>query len=148
MSKTLNHPGLGELRFEHDSYWTGRLLLAPHRETTKVLLPGSKSGPFEFAAEWIEGLEARFDFVVDICDMRFGRPANMRHGSVGTQDFGSFPSVAHPLVWKHPESGRRALMVGPTHLVEMVGMVREEGDALVAVYEGVVLREAERVGGG
>lgn len=60
MTQTLNHPDLGELRFEHESYWTGRLLLAPHREATKVLLPGSKSGPFDFAAEWVEGLEARY----------------------------------------------------------------------------------------
>ncbi len=80
----------------------------------------------------IEGLEARFGFVLDICDMRFGRPENMSHGSLGTAEFGDFPPVAHPLVWKHPVSGRKSLMVGPLHLIEMVGMDRDEGDPLLA----------------
>jgi taurine dioxygenase len=79
----------------------------------------------------IDGLEARHDFVDDICDMRFARPENMRHGTMGTQKFEDFPPVAHPLVWVHPESGRKALMVGPLHLIEMVGMSREEGDPLL-----------------
>ena len=79
----------------------------------------------------IEGLEARFDFVVNICDMRFGKPANMRFGSLGTQDFGSFPPIAHTLVWTHPESGRKSLALSPIHLIEMVGMPREAGDALL-----------------
>ena len=79
----------------------------------------------------IEGLEARFDFVVNICDMRFGKPANMRFGSLGTQDFGSFPPIAQTLVWTHPESGRKSLALSPIHLIEMVGMPREAGDALL-----------------
>jgi taurine dioxygenase len=79
----------------------------------------------------IDGLEARFDFVADICDMRFGRPENLRHGSMGTMEFPNFPPVAHPLVWTHPVSGRKSLMVGPIHLVEVVGMDRSEGDPLL-----------------
>lgn len=79
----------------------------------------------------IEKLEARFDFVVNICDMRFGRPANLRFGTMGTKDFGRFPPVAHPLVWTHPESGRKSLVLSPIHLIEMVGMPRSEGDALL-----------------
>ena len=79
----------------------------------------------------IEGLEARHDFVVDICDMRFGRLENLLHGTLGTQIFPSFPPVVHPLVWQHPEGGRKALMLSPVHLIEMVGMDRSEGDPLL-----------------
>jgi taurine dioxygenase len=81
--------------------------------------------------ERIENLEARFDFVTNICDMRFGKPRNMRFGTMGTQDFGKFPPVAHSLVWVHPESGRRSLVVSPIHLIEVVGLPRAEGDALL-----------------
>lgn len=79
----------------------------------------------------IEGLEARFDFVVNICDMRFGRTKNLRFGTMGTKDFGRFPPVAHSLVWTHPESGRKSLVLSTVHLIEMVGMPRSEGDALL-----------------
>jgi len=79
----------------------------------------------------IEGLEARFDFVADICDMRFGRPEKLRHGSMGTTKFPSFPPVVHPLVWQHPEGGRKALMISPIHLVEVLDMDRAEGDRLL-----------------
>ena len=79
----------------------------------------------------IEGLEVRFEFVVDICDMRFGRPENLRHGTMGTVDFGTLPPVVHPMVWNHPESGHKALMLSPVHLIEVVGMDRAEGDPLL-----------------
>lgn len=79
----------------------------------------------------IEGLEARFDFVTNICDMRFARTKNLRFGTMGSQDFGSFAPVAHTLVWTHPESGRKSLVLSPIHLIEMVGMPRSEGDALL-----------------
>ena len=79
----------------------------------------------------IAGLEARFDFVVDICEMRFGRPKNLRRGTLGTKQYPSFPDVAHPLVWTHPESGRKALMLSPVQLIDMVGMDRSEGDPLL-----------------
>ena len=79
----------------------------------------------------IEGLEARFDFVEDICDMRFGRPEPLRHGREGTTVFPTFPTVIHPLVWTHPESGRKALNVSPVQLTGMFGMDDDEGDALL-----------------
>ncbi len=85
----------------------------------------------EVSKERVEGVEARFDFVEDICDMRFGRPDNMRHAARSSKDFGHFDPVAHPLVWTHPLSGRRAIMVSPVQLIEVVGMPKEEGDALL-----------------
>lgn len=79
----------------------------------------------------IEGLEARYDFVADICDMRFGKPHKLEHGSMGNVEFPPFPDVAHPLVWNHPESGRKALMTSPVQLIDMVGMERAEGDPIL-----------------
>jgi len=79
----------------------------------------------------IGGLEARFDFVTDICEMRFGRPDALRHGTMGTKDYGTLPPVVHPLVWEHPESGRKALMLSPVHLIELIGIDRSEGDPLL-----------------
>lgn len=79
----------------------------------------------------IEGLEARYDFVTDICDMRFGRPPKLRHGHMGNVEYPEFPDVAHPLVWIHPETGRKALMTSPTQLRGMVDMDPAEGDALL-----------------
>jgi taurine dioxygenase len=85
----------------------------------------------EATQQQIAKLEARFDFVADICHMRFGRPENMRHGTMGTSDFPEFSPVAHPLVWTHPESGRKSLNISPVQLVDVVDMDREEGDALL-----------------
>ena len=79
----------------------------------------------------IDGLEGRFGFVSNLCEMRFGRPAHLELGDLGSLEFPEFPEVAHPLVWVHPESGRKSLALSPLHLLEMVGMDREEGDALL-----------------
>ena len=79
----------------------------------------------------IDGLEARFEFVIDICEMRFGRPERLRHGTMGSRDYGTLPPVVHPLVWEHPESGRKALMLSPVHLIEVMGMDRDQGDPLL-----------------
>lgn len=79
----------------------------------------------------IEPLEARFDFVADICEMRFGRPEKLRHGSMGTTPFPEFPPVAQPLVWTHPESGKKSLNVSPVQLVSVIEMDEAEGDALL-----------------
>ncbi len=79
----------------------------------------------------IEGCEARFDFVADICEMRFGKPPNLKHGDMGNVEYPTFPDVAHPLVWVHPESGRKSLSLSPVQLIDMVGMDRSEGDPIL-----------------
>lgn len=81
--------------------------------------------------ERIAGREARFDFVADICEMRFGKPANLEHGDLGNIDYPEFPDVAHSLVWVHPLSGRKSLALSPVHLIDMVEMSRDEGDPLL-----------------
>lgn len=42
------------------------------------------------------------------------------------------PPAVHAMVRTHPETGRKSLYVNPTHIVEVVGMPREEGDELLA----------------
>lgn len=81
--------------------------------------------------EKIENLKALFQFITEPADMRFGRPANVRCASKGDMVFPEFADVAHPLVWTHPESGRKALNVSPLHLRNIIDMDEVEGDALL-----------------
>ena len=57
----------------------------------------------------IEGLEARFDFVWNLEEMRFGRPEGVTLVDKGSVPYPEFPDVAHPIVWVHPISGRKCL---------------------------------------
>jgi taurine dioxygenase len=69
--------------------------------------------------------------VIDLCDMRFGKPEKLRHGDMGSVEFPTLPTVIHQIVWTHPESGRKSLNLSPLHLTEIVGMDRELGDPLL-----------------
>lgn len=42
-----------------------------------------------------------------------------------------FPPVSHPVLLRHPETGRMVLNVGTLHALGIEGMPREEGDALL-----------------
>ena len=79
----------------------------------------------------IEGLEARFDFVSDLREMRFGKREAVEAVDFGNVDYPSFPDVAHPIVWTHPSSGRKSLSLSTVHLIDVVGMPRKEGDPLL-----------------
>lgn len=79
----------------------------------------------------IEPLEARYLFVSDITQMRFGKQAEIEVGDFGSVEYPEFPDVAHPLVWVHPVSGRKSLCLSPVQLIDMVGMSREEGDPIL-----------------
>lgn len=136
-----DEPIIGRIPWHSDQIYTTR----PCRGALLRMLErperGGETGWIDTAAaydalppamkERIANLEARFDFVTNICDMRFARPKNIRFGTLGTKDFGRFTPVAHSLVWTHPESGRRSLVLSPIHLIEIVGLPREEGDALL-----------------
>lgn len=78
----------------------------------------------------IDGLEARFHFIGDIGEMRFNHPGGVRRDDPPTE-FPHFPDVAHPLVWVHPESGRKALNVSTMNIHSILGMENDEGDALI-----------------
>lgn len=79
----------------------------------------------------IDGVEARFDFVTNLEDMRFGRQWTVELDDAGDVDYPEFPDVAHPLVWVHPISGRKSLCLSTVHLIDVVGMDEAEGDALL-----------------
>ena len=48
-----------------------------------------------------------------------------------SEDFPEFSEVIHPLVHRHPETGRRVLNVSPAFMRRIVGLPEEESDALL-----------------
>ena len=80
----------------------------------------------ETTKQRIEHLEARFSFIADPREMRFGRPNVERHDETNLEKekafYPHFPDTLHPLVWRHPVSGRKALCVSPLHLREVVDL--------------------------
>ena len=54
---------------------------------------------------------------------------------VATRILDSFPPVEHPLVRRHPVSGRRALFVTTGFMDQIVGLHRAESDALVGFLQ-------------
>lgn len=67
----------------------------------------------DLSAEFIYG--GRFRKSVDLLD-----PADR-----------DLPGVVHPLVRTHPETGRKSLFVNASHILQVVGMARNDSDALV-----------------
>lgn len=85
----------------------------------------------------IEGLEIVYLFSPDFTTCRFGFPKDIRAlprerteggGGVGAYDF---PPTVHPLVITQLETGRKVLKLSPMHCQYVLGMDREEGDALL-----------------
>lgn len=72
----------------------------------------------------IEDKEGLFQFILNPCDMRFGKLNVERANSDNAKDEASFypdfPDIAHPLVWTHPQSGKKSLNVSPLHLRALV----------------------------
>lgn len=78
----------------------------------------------------IEGLEGVYSFRAGLEDMRFARPGGTRLDP-GKDEYPHFPPVANPLVWSHPETGRKLLTVGSLNIDGVLALPRAEGDALV-----------------
>lgn len=89
----------------------------------------------------IEDKEGLFQFILNPCDMRFGK-MNVERADNSQQAqeaafYPDFPDIAHPLVWTHPESGKKSLAVSPLHLRGMLnkgdGEIQhsDEADALL-----------------
>ena len=78
----------------------------------------------------IDGLEAVYLFRAGLEDIRFNRP----HGTRLTprkENFPYFPPVANPLVWTHPETGRKVLNLSTINIDRILGLDEAASDALI-----------------
>lgn len=78
----------------------------------------------------IARLEAVYLFRAGLEDMRFARPGGIRLDK-RKDAYPHFPPVANPLVWSHPETGRKVLNLSSLNIEGILGLPRAEGDALV-----------------
>lgn len=84
----------------------------------------------------IDGMELRHTLRKDLDGVPFGLPKSLREATMeeAPYDVPSFPKlqdVVHPLVQTHPETGRKSLGISPLGIVEILGIPREESDALL-----------------
>ncbi len=101
---------------------------------------GGQTGWIDTARAWdaldqstkarIRGLEARYIFSPDLGGMRFNRPEG-RLLQATSMALPSFPPVAHPLVWVHPETGRHVLNISTLNIQSVLGLPEDESDALI-----------------
>lgn len=87
----------------------------------------------------LEGLEARFEFCADLGGMRFSKPGGVRVGE-SRSSFPDYPTIAKPIVYRHPHTGRPILNLCPLNLQGVVGMDQAEGDALLDELIDAVVR--------
>jgi taurine dioxygenase len=78
----------------------------------------------------IADLEAVYLFRAGLEDMRFNRQ-NCTRISPRKESYPHFPPVANPLVWTHPETGRKILNVSTLNIEYIIGQRDERGDALI-----------------
>lgn len=84
----------------------------------------------EAVKDRIAALEARYVFRGSLDDMRFNNPRGVRVGKA-PEAYPHFPPVATPLVWTHPETGRRVLNISTLNIDGIVGMDDEAGAELI-----------------
>lgn len=113
----------------------GALLRMVQRTAT-----GGQTGWIDTALAWetldiamqerIAGLEAVYHFTPDLDAMRFNNPGGTRL-TPRRDDYPHFPPVAHPLVWTHPETGRKVLNLSTLNIRGIIGMTEQDSDALI-----------------
>lgn len=79
----------------------------------------------------IDDLEAVYLFRAGLEDMRFNKQDGTRI-TPRNDNYPHFPPVVNPLVWTHPETGRKILNVSTMNIERIVGMDESESDALIA----------------
>lgn len=84
----------------------------------------------EATKDEITDLEAVYLFRAGLEDMRFNQQGGTRL-SPRNDNYPHFPPVANPLVWTHPETGRKILNVSTLNIDHIVGQRNEQGDALI-----------------
>lgn len=80
--------------------------------------------------EEIAELEAVYLFRTGVEEMRFNQQGG-RRVSPKNDNYPYFPPVANPLVWTHPENGRKLLNVSTLNIDHIIGQQNEAGDALI-----------------
>lgn len=80
--------------------------------------------------EEIAELEAVYLFRAGIEEMRFNQQGGVRM-TPRKDSYPHFPPVANPLVWTHPENGRKVLNVSTLNIDHIIGQRNERGDALI-----------------
>jgi taurine dioxygenase len=78
----------------------------------------------------IDTLEAEYHFTATLSEMRFNNPGGVPLGP-RRDDYPRFPPVAHPLVWTHPETGRKVLNLSTLNIRAICGLEPGESDALI-----------------
>jgi len=85
----------------------------------------------------VEGVEIVYEFNPDFTSGQFGFPTDIEKlprpgSSAGSVANYRFPPVVHPLVITQQETGRKVLKLSPMHARYVLGMDRDESDALLA----------------
>jgi len=78
----------------------------------------------------IADVEAVYLFRTGLEDMRFNRPEGRRI-TPRHDNYPTFPPVANPLVWTHPETGRKVINLSTLNIDHIVGRRDDRGDALI-----------------
>ncbi|MEY3703082.1 MAG: hypothetical protein RLZZ561_702 [Pseudomonadota bacterium] len=78
----------------------------------------------------IATLEAVYLFRAGLEEMRFNNPGGTRL-TPRKENYPHFPPVLNPLVWVHPETGRKVLNVSTLNIDHIHNMPRAQGDALI-----------------
>lgn len=78
----------------------------------------------------IADLEAVYLFRAGLEEMRFNQQGGTRL-SPRKDNYPYFPPVANPLVWTHPETGRKVLNVSTLNIEYIIGQRNAAGDALI-----------------
>lgn len=78
----------------------------------------------------IADLEAVYVFRTGLEEIRFNRPGGTRL-TPRKENYPTFPPVLNPLVWTHPETGRKVLNLSTMNMERIHGVDQEYGDALI-----------------
>ena len=91
--------------------------------------------------ERLDGLQARHESAHVFAPSEETRleEADERNDAAYRERAAAYPSAVHPVVLRHPETGRRGLYVNPEFTTGIVGMAEEESDALLqTLYDHIL----------
>ncbi|MCP5153143.1 MAG: TauD/TfdA family dioxygenase [Ectothiorhodospiraceae bacterium] len=136
------HPDRGTMAWHTDGSWrevTGQATIL-YAEVVPARGGGTAWCDTYGAYEGLDdALKARLDGMHAIHNLDFSR--NRRHGEdpMTAAQRATVPPVEHPVVTVHPDTGRRAILLGD-HAETIVGMPYDEGRALVEQLNAMIVR--------